>query len=114
MERMGAMDLVFSHDTMGRPVAAAKGTASGPNDFAAFLTEEVHWPFYATQLLDQVTSATVDPAKAATGNAYAVTCDGQTVTIEHLHIPGRCPIRLARADFVATMTAWREHLEAGA
>ena len=114
MERAGEMDLVFSRDAEGRPVASAKGTDSGPNDFAAFLTEEVHWPFYAALLLDQAAAAPVSPPVAATGNAYAVTCDADTVTIEHLHIPGRRAIRLARLVFVATMTAWRAHLEAGA
>lgn len=114
MDRVGAMDLVFSHDADGRPMAAARGTASGTGDLATFLTEEVHWPFYASLLLDQATAAPDSSPITATGNAYAMTCDGDTVTIEHLHIPGRRPIRLVRQDFVATITAWRAHLEGGA
>jgi hypothetical protein len=112
MEHVGAMDLVFGRDAEGRAVATAKGTTSGANDFATFLTEEVRWPFYATLLLDQAIAAPIGPAKAATGNAYEMTCDGDLVTIEHLHSLERRPVRLARSDFVATLTAWRAHLEA--
>ena len=114
MEHVGAMDLAFSRDAEGRPVATAKNAGSGPGDFATFLTEEVHWPFYATLLLDQAIATPSEPGKAATGNAYSVTCDGGMVTIEHLHSLQRRPIRLARADFVAAMRAWRAHLESDA
>ncbi|GEM_PF-5973475 len=115
MGRVDAMDLTFSHDAEGRPVAAAApGKSSETNDLAAFLTEEVHWPHYAALLLEQAAADPVGPAATATGNAYAVTFDTDIVTIEHLHIPKRKPIRLARTDFVAMMTAWRVHLEAGA
>ncbi len=114
MGRLDAMGLAFSHDAEGRPVAAALGEVNASNDLAAFLTDEVHWPHYATLLLDQAAAEPGGSGATATGNAYAVTFDADTVTIEHLHIPERKPIRLARTDFVAIMTAWRAHLEAGA
>ena len=112
MGRLDAMGLAFSHDAEGRPVAAAPGKSSEANDLAAFLTEEVHWPHYAALLLEQAAADPVASGPMATSNAYAVTLQTDIVTIEHLHIPTRKPIRLARTDFVAMMTAWRAHLEA--
>ena len=100
------MHLRHARDAEGRPIAIAVDADSAP--FAAFLTEEVHWTAYAETLLSGARAGA--SAEAATGNAYAVEFADEMVTVEHLHLPDRPPLRLHSADFIAAMTAWRDFL----
>ncbi len=106
------MTPVFTYETGpdGRP--AARPILGAYAGLAAFLTEEASWSDYAGILLDLAAeSVAADGPRVHTGNAYAVTIEGDAVAIEHLHrarqVPGTAPL----AVFVQALREWRAFLD---
>ena len=102
---------VFRYDIGkdGRPEAhAIDGTHAV---FAKYLTEEASWTDYVDLLLDcAATAAKTAKPEVNTGNAWVATVDGNTVTIEHLHIKGHKAETVPLPVFVKALNEWRAYL----
>ncbi|MGE0222485.1 MAG: hypothetical protein AB7F35_03795 [Acetobacteraceae bacterium] len=110
---MNATPLVLGHDAEGRPTASPPG---GTEDMALaglarFLGEEVHWPYYASLLLDQAIEAQeTGESTTASGDAYAVQFDRDAATIEHLYRTGQPPVVVPIETLIAALRDWCDHI----
>lgn len=105
------MGLVHGRDPEGRPLATADDGTADSAALAGFLTQEVQWPDYADLLRERAEDAVAGrTAESTSGNAYGVDFARDAVTITHLHLADRVPVRVAPAAFIAALRAWAAFL----